>query len=729
MHFDFQTMKPIIQQEFDAILDFCPTNLDSVRSLVPNGGDPYVRKLAIVETAAEKCPVRLFGHYPFAFEIDVGEPRHVTYVGIGNLCAAMSGVDFSPLYDFRALLNRNNLGNFNDYTDHLHRTLNHDKLLASGFRGVYEDCLALNETETDEEKKCWREMLMRCCRAVEKIGLRLRAMAAEQLKTETDEDIRYNLERIVRSVNTPWEAPETFFDAMNTILCTTLIISGLDGVEMNAYGAIDRLLFPYYQRDLEAGRITEEEAYFLLQCFLHKTDMHCHFNEVRKTYDNGVSVSVGGCDPEGKPVYNAMTDIVLRAYKENKLINPKLNARAGSYSPREYLDKLADLILAGNNNIIIENDDYIVPMFEKMGLQPEDARRYIGNGCQEVVCPNQLHSRAFVYINMPKVLLDTIRIASGKEYPTELEQVYRYGMFRADTFDNLKQSFMLNLRSYLRVLAEAFVPYEEKQPQINPEPLYSAFTDDCVSRGQDITTGGARYYHKTWSLVGFGTLCDSLLSLREAYESGETAELFDAVENDFRDHEILRRKVQASTYRFGHSKEGDEYAAALAGELAEISHGILNAMGIEWHTSLFTHDLYRSLGVRSGATPDGRHAGTPFSRQMNMASLPELTDAARSMTVLSDAEFHDVGVYDFALPFTISDKEVIRQALTDYIMTCLKLRIPVLQTNTADLAAMQEEREHKGTHPDLVVRVCGYSAYFGELSREMQDEIIGRLTA
>ncbi len=730
MNFDFQSMKPIIQKDFDAILDAYPTDLNHIRNRIPTGGDPYVRKLAIIETAAEECPVRLFGHYPFAFEIDVGEPRHVCYVGLGNLCFSRSGVDLSPLYRFRSIVSENVLGSFNDYTDHLHRTLDHDKLLAVGFRGVYEDCLERNRTETDPQKKRYRELVMRACLAVEKIGLRLRALAKEQLETAEDEDIRYNLERIANSVNTPWEAPVTMFDALNTILCTTLFISGLDGIEMNAYGQLDRLIHPFYERDLAAGTITEEEAYFLIQCFLHKTDMHAHFNDERKTYDNGVSVMVGGCDPEGNPVYNAVTDMVLNAYRENKLINPKLNARAGSNSPRAYLEKLTDLMQSGNNNLVIENDDYIVPMFVRMGLKPEDARTYVGNGCQEVICRNQLHSRAFTYLNTVQVLLDTLRYAKpGAEMPDGLRKVYQYGEFRTGTFEDVRASYLKNLRSYIRVIAEEYAPFERIHHTINPEPMLSAFTDDCVARGKDMTEGGARYYNKTLSLVGFGTLCDSLLSLRAAYESRTVDELLDAVNANFEGHEVLRQTLKNSENRFGHSDEADEFARALANDLGQVSRGIYNAQGIEWRTSLFTYYLFHSLGSRTGATPDGRCAGESFSRQMNMASPPELTSAARSMAALTEAEFNDVGMFDIALPFTVTDGDSIQQALTDYIRTCLELKIPVLQTNVADRQMMIEERDHKGTHPDLIVRVCGYSAIFGQISREMQDEIIARTEA
>jgi len=513
------------------------------------------------------------------------------------------------------------------------------------------------------------------------------------------------------------------FDALNAILCTTLFISGLDGIEVNAYGQLDRDIEPFYQRDLAAGRITREEAYFLIQCFLHKTDLHCHFNHERKNYDNGVSVMVGGCDTAGNPVYNDITDMVLDAYTENKLINPKLNARASAASPKAYIDRLAALMRTGNNNLIVENDDYIIPMFQRMGLSPEDARTYVGNGCQEVICRNQVHSRAFVYLNTPQVLLDTLM---GDSLNDDKRYFYRWGQFETDTFDSLYRSYLANLRSYIRTIAEEFAPYEKIDHEIYLEPMHSAFTADCIESGRDISEGGARYNHKTLSLVGFGTLCDSLLQLKDAYESGKTDLLLRAVQNNFEDCEPYRLSLQNAPNRFGHSDSGNEFARTLAHDLAEVSRGIRNACGIEWRTSLFTYYLFRNQGSATGATPDGRRAGETFSRQMNMASLPDLTTAAQSMAFLTDADFNDVGMFDIALPVTVTDSEDACRALSDYIRTCILLKLPVLQTNVADVKTMREEREKKGTHPDLVVRVCGYSAVFGQLSPDMQDEIISR---
>ena len=727
MKFDFQRLFPVFQQEFNAVTDHYPTDLSHLVAQIPVGGDSFVRKQRLVELAANHCPVHIFDHFPFAFELDIGSRRDRSFHSyFGGLCKERSGVDFTPFYTLRTVMNEYNLGTSNGFADFLHRTMDHDKLLRVGFRGVYEECVQRNASETDPEKHRYRELVKACCRAVETVGLRLREEARARLECAQDETVRYQLQRILNSPNTPWEPAQSYYDALNSILCGAMFISSMDGLDAYSLGQVDRLVEPFYQADLAAGQLTEEEAYYLMQCFLYKQDLHSNYDATHTCYDNGVTVAVGGVDLQGNPIYNPITKMILRVFREHRLLNPKLNARACKDSPPEYFRELARIVRSGHNNLVVQNDDYIVPMFCKMGLSPEDARTYIGNGCQEVICRNQTHHRAFTYVNMVQILLDTIRY-NVQTLPEPLQKIYRYGSFQKDSYPDLENAFLTNLRSCFRTITECYAPYELQHLQINPEPLLSAFTADCIASGKDLASGGARYRHKTLSLVGFGTLCDSLLSLRRAYENGTQEALFAAMETDFADQEPYRLQLQNSTDRFGHSEQADAFARALSHTLAGCMEGITDGQGLQWHTSLFTYSLFRPFGEKCGATPDGRHAGDYLSRQMNMAKLPDLTTAARSMAVLTEAPFHDVGMFDIAMPLTVTDTEQALQAMADYIRTCVCLKIPVLQPNVTDLSALQEERAHKGTHPSLIVRVCGYSAYFTHLQPVQQDEIISRL--
>ena len=136
MNFDFQQMKNIMQQEFDSVLDTYPTDMSAVEAEVPFDTDPFVRKRAIFQAVLKYCNIHIFPHYPFAFEIDCGQIRDLCHNGIGRLSREKSGIDFAPLSEFNRIINQNALGTFNDFTDYLHRTLDHDLLLKCGFRGI-----------------------------------------------------------------------------------------------------------------------------------------------------------------------------------------------------------------------------------------------------------------------------------------------------------------------------------------------------------------------------------------------------------------------------------------------------------------------------------------------------------------------------------------------------------------------------------------------------------------
>ena len=180
MNFQFQQMKPVIQRDFDEILCHYPTDVSRIDAVIAAADGVWGRKMAVIETAARECDVHLFAHYPFAFELDFGERRDCCYFGVGNHCAAYNGLDQTELAALRSEVSSRGLGSVGNYWDFLHNTTDHDKLLSVGFRGVYEECERLNETETDPEKKQYRTYVMRICRAVELMGLRLREREKEQ---------------------------------------------------------------------------------------------------------------------------------------------------------------------------------------------------------------------------------------------------------------------------------------------------------------------------------------------------------------------------------------------------------------------------------------------------------------------------------------------------------------------------------------------------------------------
>ena len=338
MNLDFKQMKPILQAEYDRIMDTYPTDMSLIDQRILRGVNGYLRQLSIMEAAAELCPVHLIRYYPFACELDVGEPRGYVWQGLGQRCLQYSGVDFSGLHEFNARIREEHIASFNHFTDFYHGTMDHDLLLEVGFSGVWERCRQLNETETDPAKRIWREHVMAACKTVERIGLRFRQAAVEALAAETDPLQQQILRRIIQGANVPWEKPETFFDALTAILRATVIITCLEGMEMTCYGQLDRLVWPYYQRDLENGTLTREEAAYLISAFLHRSDFHAHYNSERTMYDSSMTVMVGGCDRDGNPLTyidvicteddsDEVLDRIMQSKKAVRLVNTVLDER------------------------------------------------------------------------------------------------------------------------------------------------------------------------------------------------------------------------------------------------------------------------------------------------------------------------------------------------------------------------------------------------------------------
>lgn len=429
---------------------------------------------------------------------------------------------------------------------------------------------------------------------------------------------------------------------------------------------------------------------------------------------------IGGCDENGDLVYNEITDMIIRAYSRERFVNPKLNCRVSQKSPHEYLLKISELILTGVNSAVVENDDVIIPMLMRMGVSVCDARLYVGCGCQEVTARNQLHSRAFVYINLPLVLLDTLNGAPKESYGSG---------FRSDSsgFGAVVDSFFANLRLLLEHIADVFRPYEADHEKLNPEPIYSTLVGDCIERGLDYSDGGALYVNKTFSFTGFGTLCDSLLSLQKAYSAGNVDTLLASMRDNFAS--VPYRAPLSPNERWGACESANEFAVSLSHRLAHITDGIKSAAKtfdghqVYWQSSLFPYYLFKWQGDATPATPDGRRANTEFSRAMMPAMNPDIMRSAAAVARICDDAYRDVGVFDAVLP----GGKIPTDAVAAYISGCVKLGIPVVQLSVLNREMMLEERSKPGTHPELTVRICGFSVKYGILNRSMQDELIRRI--
>jgi formate C-acetyltransferase len=510
------------------------------------------------------------------------------------------------------------------------------------------------------------------------------------------------------------------------------VCGSVEGIGESILGHLDRMTWPLLQADLAAGRATMEDARDSIDAFLAMTDAKANIR--REPRETSTTVVVGGCDRHGEWVYNPVTDLILDAYRDLNLVNPKLNARISSRHPREYFRRLADL--ASRTNVLaIFNDEVIIAANVRAGKAIEDARLYVGGGCQENVLQNtEISSRASIYLNLAHVLRMGFFPEQWAEYLSSSGvEIEPYA--GAETFEEFRRRFLANLRAVHDEHVDRRNLTEREGGWYNPCPLHSATLDDCIERAKDMFAGGTRYAGASVSLIGAGTLIDSLRAVEQAvYERGEMTldELAGLLETDFARAEERRSYLANRIDKFGSDDPATaRFAADVLADLARVTTGKPNTRGGRYEASLFVYRAFLRMGAKTGATPDGRPAGEPLSPGMSPSPLG-VGNGAGVASVLGALEpvdltdFPVVAVLDLKLPWAGAglNGEVVESVIRRF----LDAGGSVLQLNVIDPAELADAREHPERHADLVVRVSGYSARFTTLPEHIQDEIIGRAT-
>jgi len=738
----FVSERPSFEQEMDAFYATYPVDvtalfrkMDETSARHPEWG-PCRRKALIYETAAARCHVHVFRHYPFYYELVSGRNRRQW--GLGGIGSWLLQQDRQRALSEHAAAwadacaERGLSHNYGPVLDLDHHCVGYDNVLRLGLTGLIAQSEQRLERTTDARERDFLEATIIGNRSLIRIAERFAQVAQSMAKEEADPHIVQRLHRIAATARrVPAEPPCTFYEALNSILFMREISGSLEGIGESILGHVDRMLGSYLERDLQAGRITMEEAGDLIQAFLALTDVK--FNTRHEPRETSTTVVIGGCDRDGRPVFNDMTRLILEAYDELRLVNPKLNARLSPRHPAEYHHLLAGLAAAGTNVLALFNDDVIIEANSRMGKAVEDCRLYVGGGCQENVLQNtEINSRASVYLNLAHVFLMGF-FPQQWEWYTAQRGIDLRAYEGALTFDALRRRFLANLKAVANDHIDVRNGTEKEGWWWNPCPLHSSTMDDCIENARDMMAGGTRYAGASVSLIGVGTLLDSLYAVKQlVFDDRHVTlrELGDILEADFEGYERLRQYMVRRVPKYGRDNETmGAFSAELFADLARVTSGRPNTRGGRYEASLFVYRAFVRMGTQTSATPDGRRAGEPLSPGMSPSPLA-LGDSTSIGTLLSAVQPLDltaypvVAVLDMKLPWASAGLRP--EVIVPVIRRFLDVGGSVLQLNVVDPVALQEARAHPERHADLVVRVSGYSARFTTLPVELQDEIIAR---
>lgn len=584
--------------------------------------------------------------------------------------------------------------------------------------------------------------------AVQTYAERFSALAKQLAETATPERKAELLEISRICAKVPNQPAETFQEAVQSVWFIQLILQIESNGHSLSYGRFDQYMYPYLKSDLEKGAITEAKAVELLINLWIKT---LTVNKVRSqahTFSSAGSplyqnVTIGGQTRDKKDAVNKLSYLVLRSVAQTKLPQPNLTVRYHSGLDNNFMNECIEVMKLGFGMPAFNNDEIIIPSFEKIGVTEEDAYDYSAIGCVETAVPGKWGYRCtgMSYMNFPKILMiamnDGIDPVSGKRF------VEGYGHFKEmKSFEELQDAWDKTVRELTRMSVIVENAIDIGLEREVPDVLCSALTEDCIGRGKTLKEGGAVYDFISGLQVGIANLADSLAAIKKlVYEEQKVTqeELWEALMTDYaseRSQEI-QQMILNDVPKYGNDDDYTDQLVTKAYDsyIEEVKKYPSTRFGrgpIGGTRYSGTSSISANVGQGKGtmATPDGRNAWVPLAEGCSPSHNMDKngpTSVLKSVSKLRTEEIiGGVLLNQKVNPQTLA-KEEDKQKLIMLLRAFFnKLHGYHIQYNVVSRETLIDAQKHPEKHRDLIVRVAGYSAFFNVLSKATQDDIIER---
>lgn len=620
--------------------------------------------------------------------------------------------------------------------------INYGKVLNRGFNGIIEEAEVAMENllasdPSAEEKKDFYKSLIISAEAVINHAGRYSKLALELAdKAETMEQAEIFRELAEITVQVPARPARTFREAVQSFWFTVLALMHMDVPTELPYGRLDQILLPYYQNDISNGKLTKIEALELVEELFIKVNRLCILLEyvATKIYDGNnlrQTVTLGGIDAAGRSAVNPLSYIILDAVDKLKLIYPNIAVRLHPYMPKAFWKRTVKMMTNGSNLIEVFNDEVIISGFVSHGFPLDLSRDYIIAGCVQPIPAGTYGPNCSAFVNGPKVL--EMVLNGGKPF---------YSMFGDDvdlptpefeTYEELWDAFRIKLKSVVKSAVEGMEVVDEVQQVHLANPILSTVTDGTIESGKDVKAGGAKYNYTGMSIVGIGTVTDSLAAIKELVFDKKTFSLDEVVEwikSDFAGYEPQRQMLINRIPKYGNDVPWvDKIAGDIANCFAEILSEFRTYRGGIYGPGLHTENHHIIEGIMVAATPDGRKAGERLSTGCGPTSGMDRNGPTASLRSFASIDYTKMmsgssANMRFNPSVLRSDNEI--EQFEAMLSAYFKLGGQHLQISVVDAETLREAQKNPENYQDLIVRVTGYSARFVELTVALQEEIIKR---
>lgn len=627
----------------------------------------------------------------------------------------------------------------------------YEKVLKRGFKGIKAEALekmaALDPLSPVDnmEKRPFLEAIVIACDAIVLWAQRHAKLAAEMAEKETDPVRKLELQDIAeRCAWVPENPARNFRDAMQSQWFTQMFsrMEQKTGTIISN-GRMDQYLYPYYRQDKESGALTDEQTLELMECMwvgmaqfidLYISPTGGAFNE---GYAHWEAVTIGGQTREGMDATNDLTYLFLQSKREFPMHYPDLAARIHARAPERYLYEVAETIKEGSGFPKLCNDEEVVPVLLAKGASFEDAYDYAVSGCTECRMPNrETYTSPCAYINFPAAVEMTMYNGRMKKHGDELIGLETGDPTSFKTWDEFWNAY---LKQHINFLKHAFIQQHiiiNLRPRHFAWPMGSALNDCCMDDMKDIHSpvikGGIDLGY--FEFMGYATVIDSLVAIKKlVFEEKKItmAEMVEAMRCNFEGKEAIRQMV-ANAPKYGNNDEySDAIGKLLDRECLKFTKQYSKELGVHLDLRLVPFTSHVPFGKVVGATPNGRKEYTPLS---DGSAASQGCDANGPTAVLmsnyltKNYDFRERAARLLNVKFTpsILAGEAGTRKLVSFIKTWCDLRLWHLQFNVINQATLLAAKKDPENYRGLIVRIAGYSAYFTDLSPDLQDDLISR---
>ncbi len=596
----------------------------------------------------------------------------------------------------------------------------------------------LNDMDALDKAEELKAMLIDCD-AVMILGQRYHDLALEKANKETNPVRRKELLQIAENCSVvPAQKPQTYWQALQAYWFTHLAVtSELNPWDAFSPGRLDQHLYPYYEQDTEDGILSDDFALELLECLWVK-----FYNQPAPvkvgvtlkesgTYTDFANINTGGIRPDGSDGVNEVSYLILDCMDAMKLVQPNSNVQISKKTPQRFLKRACEISRKGWGQPAFYNTDEIVQELLNAGKTLDDARCGGSSGCVETGCWGKEAYILTGYLNIPKIFQLTLYNGydnvSGKQLGLKTGYAKDY-----KTYDELYDAFKKQLTYFVDMKVRGNNVIEKLYAEEMPAPFLSIVTDDCIKNGRDYNAGGARYNTRYIQGVGIGTITDCLAAIRyHIYDKKDLTmeELISAMDDNFEGHEDVFRMVHDRSPKYGND---DDYADGIMQDVFKTYRdtvtGRKTVCGGTYHIDMLPTTCHVYFGDVLNATANGRLAHKPVSEGIS----PEKSADTNGPTAVikSCAKMDHCSTGGTLLNQKFTPSVVAGEKGLDNMASLIRSYFAMdghhIQFNVIDKQTLLDAQAHPEEYKDLIVRVAGYSDYFHNLDKALQDEIIAR---